>query len=139
MNANRACTPGASPSYLFILQKFPDTIIPDKFKIFDHAHIVFGSISFVQMFQIVAWEISAFKTKLCTVFEKNFAILDFTSNAGDWFIDIHPSATGTFIIFSQIGHTNAAVHTAGSYKRIFIQGFHGQILFLFTKVCDKQI
>jgi len=76
------------------------------------------------MFQIIAGEISAFKTKLRFAFLKYCAGLDFTSNTGDRFIGVHSSTTGTFIFFSQISHANAAVHSAGGYKRKFIQGFH---------------
>jgi hypothetical protein len=76
------------------------------------------------MVQKIAGEISAFKTKFRSAFSKKCAVLDFTTLTGDWFIDVRSSATGTFIFFSQIRHTNAAVHSAGSYKRIFIQGFH---------------
>jgi hypothetical protein len=81
------------------------------------------------MFQIVAGEISAFKTIFRFAFLKYFAGFNFTSHTGNWLIDVRCSATGTFILFSQINHTNAAVHSAGSYERIFIQGFHIQSLF----------
>jgi hypothetical protein len=120
MDTNRTFTSGASPSYIFVLQKFSHTEFLNIFKIFDHAHIVFGPVSFVQMFQIIAREISAFKTKLCTAFLENFAGLDFTSHAGDRFIGVRCSAAGTFIFLSQISHANAAVHSAGGYKRKFI-------------------
>ena len=129
MDTNSACTMGTSPSCIFILHKYSYTEVLNSFKIFDYTHIVFGSVSFVQMFQIVAGEISAFKTKLCSAVSKYSAILDFTPNTGDRFIGIRSSATGTFIFLSQISHTNAAVHSAGGYKRKFIQGFHSQPLF----------
>jgi hypothetical protein len=86
--------------------------------------MVFCPVSCVQMVQKIAGEISAFKTKLCAAAPKNGAGLDFTSNAGDWLICVCSSTTGTFIFFSQIRHANAAVHSAGSYQRIFIQGFN---------------
>jgi hypothetical protein len=131
MDTNLASTPGASPSYIFVLYKFPDTINFNILKIFNHAHIVFGAVSFIQMFQPITGKISAFKTKLCSAISKIFTILDFTSNPGDWFIGVHYSATGTFIFFSQISHTNAAVHSAGGYKRIFIQGLHNLIIIFY--------
>jgi hypothetical protein len=84
------------------------------------------------MFQIIAGKISAFKTKLRFAFLKNFAILDFTSHTGNRFIGVRCSAAGTFIFFSQISHTNAAVHSAGGYKRKFIQGFHSLLLTWFN-------
>ena len=105
-------------------------MILDIFKIIDHAHIVFGPVSIVQMFQIVAGIISAFKTKLDSIFLKNSTVLDFTSNTGDGFLGVRFSAAVTFIPCSHISHTNAAVHSTGSYKRKFIQGFHRQTLFI---------
>jgi hypothetical protein len=83
--------------------------------------MVFGPVSCIQMFQIIAGKISAFKTKFCFAVMKNCAVLDFTSNPGDWFIRVHSSTTNTFILFSQVRHTNAAVHSTGSDERIFIQ------------------
>jgi hypothetical protein len=100
MDTNLASTSGASPSYIFVLNKFPDTVISYIFKIFDHTHIVFGSVSCIQMFQIVTGEIIAFKTKLCAAGSKNCAVLDFTSHTGNRFIGIRSSAAGTFILFS---------------------------------------
>jgi hypothetical protein len=79
---------------------------------------------------IVTGKISAFKTKLGSIFLKNSAVLDFTSNTGNRLIGVRSSAAGTFIPISHISHTDAAVHTAGSYKRKFIQGFHRQPLFI---------
>jgi hypothetical protein len=102
MNTDRAFASGTGPSYIFILYKFPNTIIPDIFKIFNHAHIIFGSISFIQMFQIYAGEISAFKTELRPTFSKYFAVLDFTSDTGDRFIGVRSFTAGAIIYFSQI-------------------------------------
>jgi hypothetical protein len=124
MNTNRPFTSGTSPFSLFVLYKISYTEIFNIYKILDHAHVVFGSISCVQMVQKITGEISAFKTMLCAAAPKNVAVLNFTSNASDWFICIRFSATGTFIFLSQIRHTNTTVHSAGSYKRIFIQGFN---------------
>jgi hypothetical protein len=129
MNTNCAFTSGASPPHIFVLYKYSHTEFLNIIKIFDHAHIVFGVVSCIQMFQIVAGEISAFKTNLCIVFSEHFAGLDFTSNTGDRFISIRSSAAGAFIFFSQISHANAAVHSAGGYKRKFIQGFHSLLFY----------
>jgi hypothetical protein len=86
-------------------------------KIFNHAYVVFGSVSLVQMSEIVAGEISAFVAKLSSAFAKEFAGLDLTSNTGDWFIGIRSPATDTFIRFPQISYADAAVHSARGYKR----------------------
>jgi hypothetical protein len=51
------------------------------------------------MFQIIAGEISTFKTKRCVAATKYFAVLDFASDAGDRFIGVGSPAAGTFILF----------------------------------------
>jgi hypothetical protein len=94
-------------------------------KVFNHAHIVFGSVSLVQMFEIVAGEISAFITKFSSAFVKDFAGLDLTSNTGNRFIGIYSPATDTFVLFSQISYADATVHSARGYKRSLTQGLHG--------------
>ena len=73
------------------------------------------------MFQIIAGKISAFKTKRCFAAAKYFTVLDFTSYTGNRFIGVLSPAADAFIFFSQIRHANAAVHSAGSDKRIFMK------------------
>jgi hypothetical protein len=127
MNTYCAFTFGASPFYILVLYKFPDTVIPDIFKVFDHAHIVFGPVSRIKMFQITAGEISAFKTKFCAVFLKCFAGLNFTSNTCDRFIYVRSSAAWTFVFHPQMTPANTTVYTARSYQSRFIQRFHGYL------------
>lgn len=65
------------------------------------------------MFQAVTGKLLAFRTVFCLAFMEKFAIFDFTSGTGDRYIQVRFSAPGAFILFSQISHTDAAVHTAG--------------------------
>ena len=50
MDTDCAATFGACPSYFLISKKFPDTKFFNVFKILDHTHMVFGAISFIEMF-----------------------------------------------------------------------------------------
>ena len=100
MNTNSAAALGTTPFHFFILNEFPYAQFFDVLKVLNHAHIVFGSIPFVQMTQMVAGDFITFKTKPCISLLKNFAIFDFTSYTGSSFIGICPHATGTFIFFS---------------------------------------
>jgi hypothetical protein len=78
--------------------------------------MVFGAISLIQMFQLVAGKSLTAKTKFNFFFLKNFAIFDFTSNPGNGFLDVCFPATRTFIFFSQISHAKATIHSAGGDK-----------------------
>jgi hypothetical protein len=96
MHTNRASTFGTSPSYFFIRDKFVYVELFKILKIFDHTHVVFCPVSFIQMFQIIARKIITIKTELCFIFLKNKAIFDFTPDASNWFISINFSTTKHF-------------------------------------------
>jgi hypothetical protein len=123
---NTYCAPalGARPSRFFISDKFPYPILTYIFQIFKHAHIVLGSVSFIQMSQIGAGEIFAFKTIFCFPVLKNITILYFAHDACNRFVDIYLAASGAFISFSQVGGANSAVHSAWSNERCFHFRFH---------------
>ena len=84
------------------------------FKILDHAHIVFGSISFIQMFQIFARKLLAFKTIFCLACLENYAIFDFAFDPGNRFIEVSSPATRTSIFILQICPADTTVHPAWS-------------------------
>ena len=117
VDTNRTGTVGTGPSQFFIPYEFSNTKIPDLSKVFNHAHVVLGSVSLVQMFEIVAGEISTFVTKSSSVFTKDFARLNLASNTGNRLVGICSPAADTVVLLSQIGHANAAVHSARGYKR----------------------
>ena len=120
MNADPASTFGAGPSCVFISQKFIHPEIPDIRKIFDHAHIVSGAISLIQMLQILAGKIVTFKTKGYLPLLNDLTVSDLAPGDANGFMGIHYPASGAFILFSQISHANAAIHTTGTNERNFI-------------------
>jgi hypothetical protein len=93
-------------------QELVDAVVSDELEVIDHAHLVFGSVSFVQVFQTTTGRIVTSKTELCFTFLNNFAVFDFASNNGNCFIGICCPATGASVSFSQISHANPAVHSA---------------------------
>jgi len=93
-------------------QELVDAVVSDKLEVIDHAHIVFSSVSSIQMFQILAGKTITSKTILCSTFLNDFAVFDFTSNNGNGFIGICCPATGASVSSCQIGHANPAVHSA---------------------------
>jgi len=100
MNTNGISTFGTGPSYSFVSNEFSYAEFFYVFEIFNHAHIVLSSVSFIQMFQIVAGKIVTSKTILSFTFLNIFAIFNFTSNNGNGFTGICCPATGAFIFFS---------------------------------------
>lgn len=77
MHTNSASAFRTSPFYFFIFNKFSYARFFDIFKIFHHAHIIFSTISFIQMFQIIARKFLASKTIFCLACLENYAIFNF--------------------------------------------------------------
>ena len=100
MDANNASTFGAGPPCFFISDKFPYAEFFNMLQIFDHTHIVFGSISFIQILQKCARKVITFKAEFCFAVSKNFAIFNFASGTGNRFVDVIDSAARTFIFIS---------------------------------------
>lgn len=128
--------PSASGTLVLCLL-FPEedlhTVSPDIVQVLDHAHIVFSSVSFIQMFQIVAGRIVTSKTKLYFTLLNNFTVFDFTSNNGNGFIGICCPATRAFISFSQIGHANAAVHSTRRDESLIHDVYHAAALLALSR------
>lgn len=120
MNADPASAFGAGPSCVFISQKFTHSKIPDIRKIFDHTHIVSGTVPLIQMLQILAWEIVTLITKGNLPLLNDLAVSDLAPGDANGFIGIHYPASGTFVLFPQVSHANAAVHSTGANERNFI-------------------
>jgi hypothetical protein len=112
MYADSAAAFGTSPSRLFASNKSSYSPLSYVVEIFNHAHTVSGSISFVQVFQIAAGEPGTFKTIFRFSIFKGCAVFNSASNNGNSFIDIRRSATGAFIFLPEICHAYTAVHTA---------------------------
>ena len=78
----------------FSYKKCSKTKLFNIFKILDHAHIVFSSISFIQMFQIITRKLLAFKTIFCLACLENYAIFYFAFDTSDGFIEVTPLQPG---------------------------------------------
>ena len=117
MNANCSTAFGTCPFIRFVHEKPSDTKTLNIVKIFNHTHVVLGSVSLVQTSNVVTREFLAFKTKLHFAILKHFAVLDCAVSAGDRFVNIVNSATTTTVSRSQIRHANSAIHSAGRYKQ----------------------
>jgi hypothetical protein len=64
----------ARPSLLLIVNESIQADTFDIFEVFYHAHCIFGSVSFIQLFQPFAGELITFKAKLGLVFLNYFTV-----------------------------------------------------------------
>ncbi len=124
MDTNSASASGTCPPYLFIFHKFQNTELPYIFKVLDHTHVVFCTVSFVQVFQSVTGKIPAFKTKTSIFFMKNSTVLDPAITASDRFFVIRSPAARTSVSFPQTCNTGTAIHSTWSYQQNLSSGFH---------------
>ena len=88
----------ARPSLLLVVNESiqADTLYISQ--VFYHAHCIFGSIPFIQLFQPFAGELIAFKAKLGLVF-LNYLAVSYNALSANRRIDIS-AATGAFSLFS---------------------------------------
>ena len=59
MNAEYLLSP--DPSVIFFFQELSDPVVPDIFKIPDFAHVIFGPVTFVKLFQTLTGKFNAIK------------------------------------------------------------------------------
>jgi hypothetical protein len=88
MHADYAPTSLASPAGCFLGDKFSDAEFLNIPKVFDHAHMIFGAIAFVQMLQGRAGEVFAGKAKSFVSTLKPSAILNFAPGNTNRFFGI---------------------------------------------------
>jgi len=119
MYANRAAAFRASPFCFFVLKKLACSNPSYVFKILDHAHPVFGPVSFIQMLQTPTGKLFTLETKSCLGLWQELTCFDFAFQARNRFINVLSSTTRTLFSFSQIRHAKAAIHPAGGNERRF--------------------
>jgi hypothetical protein len=116
VNADYLAALGTGPFFLFIPDEIPYAKVTDIFKIVDHAHAVFRSISLIQLFQPGAGE--AFASEAVPAPGVHlFTVLDSTQDAGFRFAAVVAPATGTCLFISYVSPAEAAIHSAGSDQR----------------------
>jgi hypothetical protein len=88
MDANCTAAVRALPALGFLGDEFSDAEFLNIPKIFDHAHMIFAAIAFIQMPQSLTGEILAGKAKCLFAILKESAILDFAPGNTNWFLGI---------------------------------------------------
>jgi len=118
--------------------EFSDPVFFDISEIFDHAHVVFGAVSFIQISKSFTGEIVTSKTIFGFAASNDFAVHDPASDNGNGFVGLFYSASGAPVFFSQISHAYAAVHAAGRDKGNSCQGTHRISLLSLEFRIDRQ-
>ncbi len=130
MYANDFTAIGASPFFFFMCDKFPDAEFFYIFQIFDHAHGIFASVTFVNVFYQRTGILAAEITKFILPGNSCCAILDATLCTGFCLQIIRPLTTRATVFLSDVGIAQTAIHAAGRYLQR-INGFLGYGSFIF--------
>jgi len=75
MAAYYSVTIRALPLLLFFFKEFINTFVSDVFQVFNHAHMVFGSVTLIECFKPAAGEVLAFITEPYQSFPNQAAML----------------------------------------------------------------
>jgi len=114
VHADYLAATGAFPSNIFLFDELSYTGITDIFEVLQHAHAVFGSVSFIQLLQSGAGVDSAGKAIFHFPLLEFIAVSDYTSDAAIRYILIAAPATRTNPFLPQMCVANTAIHAAGS-------------------------
>ena len=110
MHCPQLSAPAASVSLILLPDKFVKAVFLNECKIFQHTHVIFCAIPFVQRFQPVTGIFCAFKAKGFLV----FAFLNRTVLAGFSFTALAAPMAGKLLAL--ISLTQGTVHSAWRYK-----------------------
>lgn len=110
MHCPQLAAPAASVSLILLPDKFVKAVFLNERKIFQHTHVVFCAIPFVQRFQPVTGIFCAFKAKGFLV----FAFLDGTVLAGFSFAAM--AATMADQPLALVGLAQGTIHPTGCHK-----------------------
>jgi hypothetical protein len=113
VNTDRAAAVRAGPSDLFISYELPNPKLANVLQIFEHAHVVAGPVSLVQLLHARTGKLLTLKTKSWFCILDVFTIFDPALDAIGGLVNVRASAAGTFVFFSQISQANTAVHSTG--------------------------
>jgi hypothetical protein len=85
----------------------------DVLQIFEHAHVVSGPVSLIQLLHADTGKLLTLKAKSRFHVLEVFTIFDPAMDAVVRLTCVDVPAAGTFVFFSQISQADTAVHSAG--------------------------
>lgn len=101
------------PALLFVRQEFFYSMLTDVFQIINHAHLVFGPVALVQLFNPGTGEGVAFKAVLPLIFFQFGTVFNMAVSAAFLFVDVITSAPGAVFLCSNKSHAQRAIHATG--------------------------
>jgi hypothetical protein len=119
MNTDRTSANRTFPSFKLLLNESIQSILLNVAEVFGHAHGIPGSVTLVEHFQALTRVSCAFVTETGACFLKKAAVFNDTLQTTAGFMGVISAATGANILFSQVGKTNAAIHTTGG-NQVFV-------------------
>ena len=118
MNAEHSSAFWTFPAYSFLFDKRIHSQGLDRLEIFNHAHPIFGSITFVNVLNACAWILGTVHTQPGLDIFEGFAIFDPAPHAGNrWLLGIIPVTAGAMFLFPKISHAQSAIHAAGGDEK----------------------
>jgi hypothetical protein len=113
-----------SVSFLFGLHKGRNTVLSDKFAVFDQRDLVYGFVSADEWFYKFTWVLVALKTIFMVFGFGTLMHLTVSATCGQCFV--LGFAAATYVFRPHVLVTSRTVHTAGSkHSRVnFIWHFH---------------
>lgn len=117
----------AGPTVVFVHGEGPQTFLFYKFEVFEHAHLIFCPVAFIELFQSAAGVRRAFIAKSRGCECPFFAVDNYAVAATFGFGSRWPVATRAMVFLPLIGHAQGTVHTAWGYQVFVYFGwlFHG--------------
>jgi hypothetical protein len=109
-----ATTYRAAPPLLFFCNEGGQANLFDTFKVLYHAHGVFRSVSFIELLQPSAGIFCAFETEPGFARLDRFTVSDNAIYSSRRFVGVITMTTVAASFFSEISHTDAAIHATWS-------------------------
>lgn len=118
MNAEHSSAFWTFPAYSFLFDKRIHSQRLDRFEVFDHAHPIFGTITFIDMLDACAWKSGTIHTQPGLDIFEVLTILNAAADTGNgWLLRIIPIAAGAMFLLPKVSHAESAIHSAGGDEK----------------------
>ena len=105
------------PPVPLFFDEFPDPFLFDVIKVFDHAHMIFRPVPFIQVLQSLAWKFCTFKGTIFPVIHLyDITIQDLTFCQVPCSVCCWDSTSIASPLFHEMCVTKVAIHATGRNK-----------------------
>ena len=113
MTADDTAADRALPLFRFFFQECIHALLFNHREVFHHAHVVFRSVAFIELFYPETRKVFTFKTETRLTIFPFFTLDHLARTAGFRLILITAPATMARFFVSQVTAANGTIHTAG--------------------------